>query len=348
MGVSAVTAYRLADFAGAISAAVNRFQTEPDFAIGTGATLGARAMPLRLALSEAGEGSEAGGHAVLAETLFAGGQRFAAGTRIEPGFSLIAAGHPPLVLTAGRIPDGGSGRPHNALLFASRPLVPGQSLRFVRPGLPAGRDMQPACFSAGTPIATPEGDRPVESLRPGDLVCTLDGPPVPLRWLGRRQFGPVDLMLRPELRPLRIGAHAFGPGRPARDIVLSARHRVLARDLRAARLFGSAAVLAPAGAFAGAGAIGPEPAPAGVDYCHLLFDRHEVVRAGGLWAESLLLDGEALGALDADARDAIAAGLAAAGAPPVLPQRPAYPRISGADWRRLAATSAPVPEPAVA
>ncbi len=42
------------------------------------------------------------------------------------------------------------------------------------------------CFTPpGTQIATPSGLRTVESLRPGDLVLTLDdGPPQPLAWVG--------------------------------------------------------------------------------------------------------------------------------------------------------------------
>lgn len=43
------------------------------------------------------------------------------------------------------------------------------------------------CFAAGTLIATPGGDRPVEGLLPGDSVTTLDHGPQPLRWIGARR-----------------------------------------------------------------------------------------------------------------------------------------------------------------
>lgn len=42
------------------------------------------------------------------------------------------------------------------------------------------------CFLAGTRIATPAGEVPVETLRPGDLILTADGRAVPVRFLGRQ------------------------------------------------------------------------------------------------------------------------------------------------------------------
>src|SRR5208283_798602 len=49
---------------------------------------------------------------------------------------------------------------------------------------------QPACFAAGTRIATPHGDRAVESLQPGDAVIALDRHGAKraetVRWVGRR------------------------------------------------------------------------------------------------------------------------------------------------------------------
>src|SRR5690606_32383544 len=44
----------------------------------------------------------------------------------------------------------------------------------------------PICFTSGTLIATPDGERAVETLRPGDLVMTRDHGPQELRWVGMR------------------------------------------------------------------------------------------------------------------------------------------------------------------
>ncbi|MEM7366830.1 MAG: choice-of-anchor L domain-containing protein, partial [Pseudomonadota bacterium] len=53
------------------------------------------------------------------------------------------------------------------------------------------------CFVAGTRIRTPDGERLVEELAPGDLVETMDSGSQPLKWVGRRrvaadgEFAPV-------------------------------------------------------------------------------------------------------------------------------------------------------------
>ncbi len=41
------------------------------------------------------------------------------------------------------------------------------------------------CFTSGTRIKTPQGDRIVDTLVPGDLVETMDHGPRPILWLGR-------------------------------------------------------------------------------------------------------------------------------------------------------------------
>lgn len=61
------------------------------------------------------------------------------------------------------------------------------------------------CFAAGSLIDTPQGARPVEALRQGDLVDTLDHGPQPILWTGARRVLP-----RGANRAYRIMAGALG------------------------------------------------------------------------------------------------------------------------------------------
>jgi hypothetical protein len=87
-------------------------------------------------------------------------------------------------------------------------------------------DLGSVCFVAGTRIATPAGEVPVEALRPGDLVLTADGRAVPVRFLGRQT---VDARFGPpwRARPVRIAAGALAEGVPARDLMVSPTHALL-------------------------------------------------------------------------------------------------------------------------
>ncbi len=135
------------------------------------------------------------------------------------------------------------------------------------------------CYAAGTRIATPSGELPVESLRPGDLVITLGGAachPRAVRWVG--QFT-VDLTRHPEPRkaaPIRIRAHAFAENVPTRDLLVSPDHALLFE-----------------GAFIHAGALQNgltivQDFPPRVTYWHVELDSHSVLLAEGLPAESYL------------------------------------------------------------
>jgi hypothetical protein len=129
-----------------------------------------------------------------------------------------------------------------------------------------------ACFAAGTRIATPAGPRPVETLRPGDVVLTARGPRR-LCWVGRRRG---DSRSAPELRPVRIAPDALGVGRPVRALRLSASHAVLVGRH-----------LVPAIALLHASAVQRE-APGPVDYCHLGLESHDVIFAEGLAVETFV------------------------------------------------------------
>lgn len=157
------------------------------------------------------------------------------------------------------------------------------------------------CFADGTLIDTPRGPVPVETLRPGDMVTTLDSGPLPLRWVGRREIDGAWLRRMPQLAPVMVPAGAFGPGLPSADLVLSPNHRILLRHALSDMLFGETEVLAAAKHLLDRHVIPAPDARNGVAYNHLLFDQHEIVFANGLPSESLYPGPEALGALDDDA-----------------------------------------------
>lgn len=158
------------------------------------------------------------------------------------------------------------------------------------------------CFCAGTLIDTDRGPRLIETLLPGDLVCTLDHGLQPLRWIGRRDWGVQAQQVAPNLRPIRIAADALGRGLPRHDLLVSPQHRILMRSAIAERVSGAREVLIAAKHLVGLPGIAAMTTPAPVTYLHLLFDHHEVVFANGAEAESLYTGTQALRALTRDAR----------------------------------------------
>ena len=75
------------------------------------------------------------------------------------------------------------------------------------------------CFPAGTPILTPSGYRPVETLRSGDMVVTGTGSIVPIKIYGKK----IEVTTT-HTAPYLIPAGAFGPKSPAADLRLSPHH----------------------------------------------------------------------------------------------------------------------------
>jgi collagen type I alpha len=136
------------------------------------------------------------------------------------------------------------------------------------------------CFVAGALLTTPEGERAVEDLVVGDLVLTIDGDAVPIRWIGRRTLH-LDRHPRPsEVRPVRILAHAFGDNLPRRDLLLSPGHGLYFRDAVGEHLI-------PAFYLVNGRTIIQEVV-ATVDYVHIELDRHDILLVEGLAAESYL------------------------------------------------------------
>jgi len=90
----------------------------------------------------------------------------------------------------------------------------------------AEQDLGIACFASGTRIATVRGDVTVQSLRRGDRVVLAEGGSAPVVWLGHRRVRCRHHPRPDDVQPVRIAAHAFGLGRPARDLRLSPDHAV--------------------------------------------------------------------------------------------------------------------------
>jgi endoglucanase len=133
---------------------------------------------------------------------------------------------------------------------------------------------QPLCFTPGTRILTPNGERAVEDFRIGDLVLTEHAGALPIRWIGRHSYGGPFLRARPELQPVRIAANALADGVPASDLFVSPGHGLYIGGM-----------LIPAGLLVDGHGI-TRAALEQVEYLHLDLGRHEILRAQNCPAES--------------------------------------------------------------
>ena len=79
------------------------------------------------------------------------------------------------------------------------------------------------CFTPGTLIATPKGERRVEDLAVGDRIITRDNGIQEIRWMGTKDMTAADFAKAQHLRPIMISQGALGGGLPERDMMVSAR-----------------------------------------------------------------------------------------------------------------------------
>jgi ELWxxDGT repeat protein len=133
------------------------------------------------------------------------------------------------------------------------------------------------CFVTGTLIATPDGQRPVESLRKGDLVLTHAGKVRPVNWVGLRH---LDLTQHPAPQaacPIRITAGALADGIPVRDLRVSPEHAMYLLD-----------GLVPARFLVNGATILRETDCRRVTYHHIQLETHDILVAEGAPSESYL------------------------------------------------------------
>jgi Ca2+-binding RTX toxin-like protein len=137
---------------------------------------------------------------------------------------------------------------------------------------------QVICFTPGTNIATPNGSRPIETLRVGDLVVTRDHGMQPIRWIQQRTVPAMEKFAPIRLRPGVVTGLE-------RDLLVSPQHRMLFQGYRAELLFGESEVLMPATHLIDDKMVTREEGGF-VTYIHMMFDEHEVVYAEGAASES--------------------------------------------------------------
>ncbi|HSF64215.1 MAG TPA: Hint domain-containing protein [Paracoccaceae bacterium] len=207
-----------------------------------------------------------------------------------------------------------------ALALPLSPLVPRVPYTLVQIAPPPDdlnlADLIGAAFARGTRVAMADGSlREVETLRPGDRVLTRDHGPQPLRWLGRARLRAAGAFA-----PVVIPAGTLGN---AGDLTVSRHHRLFLYRPEARANLPTAELLVQARHFAEAG-LATLREGGFVDYYSLVFDRHEIIYAEGIPAESLMVSPATLDRLPRGLAEEVRARL------PGLSHRPHFGTEAGA------------------
>ncbi|WP_457649605.1 Hint domain-containing protein [Profundibacter sp.] len=141
------------------------------------------------------------------------------------------------------------------------------------------------CFTPGTLIATPKGERLVEELAVGDKIITRDNGIQEIRWVGEKKLQWQELATNPHLMPILIKKGALGNDLPERDMLVSPNHRMLVANDKTSLYFEEREVLAAAKHLVNNRDILQQEVMR-ISYLHFMFDNHEVVLSDGAWTES--------------------------------------------------------------
>ncbi|TYB87712.1 Hint domain-containing protein [Oceaniovalibus sp. ACAM 378] len=171
-------------------------------------------------------------------------------------------------------------------LFPLAKLKPklGYALVAVDRDAAVARFAEAACvsFTRGTHITLASGLQvPIEQLAPGATVLTRDHGPQKLRWIGQQTVRAMGAFA-----PIRIAAGVLNNDR---DLIVSPNHRLFIYQRRERPVTGRAEVLVKAKYLLNGDTV-TRTDGGFVDYFQLLFDRHEIIYAEGIAAESLMID----------------------------------------------------------
>ncbi|MFT4151270.1 MAG: Hint domain-containing protein [Paracoccaceae bacterium] len=153
-------------------------------------------------------------------------------------------------------------------------------------------------FGRGTAITLADGrQRPIETLAPGDRVLTRDHGPQPIRWIGRATLRAVG-----SFAPVIIPAGTMGN---AGDLIVSQHHRMFLYRRRQPGIVTSELLVQARHLVDGDNVFLREGGF--VDYLSLVFDRHEIIYAEGIPAESLMVNETTLRRLPPELASEVAA-----------------------------------------
>jgi len=133
------------------------------------------------------------------------------------------------------------------------------------------------CYVKSTGIQTQKGVVPVEEIKVGDLLLTVDGQYKPVTWIG---FNTIDCRRqdnKDHAYPVRIHQHAFGFNLPSRDLYVSPLHSIYVSG-----------VMIPAIHLVNGVTVTQDRQETLVTYYHVELPAHDAVYAEGLPAETYL------------------------------------------------------------
>ena len=150
-------------------------------------------------------------------------------------------------------------------------------------------DLLCVSFARGTMITLANGEqRAIESLHPGARILTRDHGGQPVRWIGRTTLRAVGVFA-----PVVITAGTLGN---AGDLIVSQHHRMFLYQRQRHPGMPTSELLVQAKHLADGENIYIREGGV-VDYFSLVFDRHEIIYAEGVPAESLMVNDATVNAL---------------------------------------------------
>lgn len=172
------------------------------------------------------------------------------------------------------------------------------------------------CFGPETQILTENGTRSIKDIAIGQRVWTLYSGYQSVRWIGH-----TSVAAQGNLAPV-----VFAPGSIGneQELVVSQEHRIHLKSAMAELLFGSDECLVAAKHLCTLPGVALREGGE-IEYFHLMFDRHEIIRGNGVLSESFFLSEHSISAVEQSQRAELlslfpnlAAGLQAQGSTATL------------------------------